>query len=158
MTNLTNLRQTARHKIIERADMVSAGQPGRVHEVAFRHARSWGIRGLDWTVQGPPVHARIDAGRWCVMCEDCGGGEYASLDEPLFWCCSCANVANDHRPRPVVFPDAAERGRIESVLLLRTPPLLPGGQSPRHWRPGQSVTELVAENVAAGDPVPDWSS
>lgn len=149
--DLTNMHRLAQTKIIERRDMASAGQDRTVEAVARRHAKSWRIRSLDWTPAGAPVAAIINAGRWQGLCPDCGGGEYLNVDEPLFWCCSCANVANGHRPRPVLFPDTAAREAIEAVLLERKGPVLPGGQSARNWEPGETVDLLVADNIAHGD-------
>ena len=148
--DLSNMHRLSQEKIIERKDLASAGQDATVEAVARRHAKSWRIRELDWTSSGDPVVAIINSGRWQGLCPDCGGGEYLNLDEPVFWCCSCANVGNGHRPRPVTFPAEAEA--IVAVLLERKGPVLPGGHSPRNWEPGQTVAVLQAENLVQGKP------
>jgi len=153
--DLTAMHQASQQRILQRRDLGAAGQDSTVEAVARRHAKAWRIRDLDWSPAGAPVYARINAGRWQGLCPDCGGGEYLSVDEPVFWCCSCGNVSNGHRPRPVIFPAAEEREFIEAVLLERRGPVLPGGGSPRNWEPGEGLEQLVAENVARGVRVPD---
>ena len=154
--DLTNMHRLSQERILQRRDLTAAGQDGSVEAVARRHARSaWRIRELAWTPAGDPVLAIVNAGRWQGLCPDCGGGEYLNVDEPVFWCCSCANVANGHHPRAVVFPAEEERADIEAVLLERKAPVLPGGASPRNWEPGATVDRLVAENLERGDRVPD---
>lgn len=153
-TNLSNLYRVAQRKILERADLADAGQDATVEAVARRHARKWRIRDLVWEPAGEPIAAIINAGRWQGLCPDCGGGEYLNLGEPLFWCCSCANVGNGHQPRPVTFPDDVERAAIVAVLLERKAPVLPGAASPRNWEPGTTVAHLEAENAVQGDRLP----
>ena len=152
--NLSNLRKAADGKILERKDLVHANHPGTVREQAERAARKWEVALDDWTPTGEPVVAFVNAGRWCGRCE-CGGAEYLNVHEPVFWCCSCFNIANDHRPRPVEFPDEDTRDRVAAVLLHRQGPVLPGGPSPRNWHPHhETVEDLVRQNLERGDPVP----
>lgn len=68
--------------------------------------------------RGAPVLARIELGRWIADCE-CGGAEFVDPDEPIFFCFSCGNRANDNVPRPVTFPPPAERQVIEQLVLQR---------------------------------------
>ena len=63
-------------------------------------------------------------------------------------------MAIGHRPRPVLFPPAAERDAVAAVLLLRPAPVLPGARSPRNWQPGETVEQLMADNLLHGDAVP----
>jgi len=60
-----------------------------------------------------PVMARIDFGRWIADCE-CGGAEYVSPEDPIFFCFSCGNTQYHGAIRPVVFP--AKRDEIESAI------------------------------------------
>lgn len=60
-----------------------------------------------------PVVARLDFRRWVADCE-CGGAEYVSPDEPLFFCQSCGNSGNHGQLRPVVFPE--RRDEIEAAV------------------------------------------
>lgn len=68
--------------------------------------------------RGAPVLARIELGQWIADCE-CGGAEFVDPDEPIFFCFSCGNRANDNVPRPVTFPPPAERQIIERLVLER---------------------------------------
>ena len=68
--------------------------------------------------EGRPVKARIDFGRWIADCE-CGGAEYITPEEPIFFCQSCGNLASDGKLRPVDFPPEEERKEIERLLLER---------------------------------------
>jgi len=61
------------------------------------------------------VTARIDHGRWIADCE-CKGAEYVDPDEPVFFCLSCLNAANGGKLRPVKFPPAKVRAKIEAGL------------------------------------------
>jgi hypothetical protein len=112
-------------------------------------------------IEGEPVKARVDAGRWIADCE-CGGAEYADPDEPIFWCFSCGNVGAGGLMRAVVFPK--DRKRIEQLLLAR-PVVLRGGKGaleqamravpvklPRAWEPGVTAKQLTADNKSAGLP------
>ena len=75
------------------------------------------IKDLD-KPRGAAVLARIELGQWIADCE-CGGAEYVDPDEPIFFCFSCGNRANDNVPRPVTFPSPAEREIIERLVLER---------------------------------------
>ena len=96
----------------------------------------------------PPVHARVEQGRWLGDCE-CGGAMLLIKGAP-FMCGSCFNAANGHRYRPVMWPD--DITAIEDVLLARPEP------GTRGWAPvdvvvggntravAQTLDELVTEN------------
>jgi hypothetical protein len=110
-------------------------------------------------VQGDPVRARIDFGRWIADCE-CGGAEYVDPEELIFYCFSCGNRRNGGHARPVSFPpnrdeietivlerpvdDARGRNKVERALLAK--PLAPGLS--RSWNPGETLGELRAQNKA----------
>lgn len=115
------------------------------------------------TVSGEAVPAQVNRGRWVAICPDCGNVEYVCPDTPIFYCLSCGNQ-NSVAAKPVLFPAADERGRIEAVLLAR--PVVAGrGQNAielalssraalkgllRNWEPGVSVETLEAENAERG--------
>lgn len=88
-----------------------------------------------------PFEARVDHGRWIVDCPDCSGAEFALDSLPVFFCCSCRNVAVDGRRRPVALPSG--RTEIEAALLVR--PI-----ENRNWRPGETIEHLLAENAEHG--------
>ncbi len=96
--------------------------------------------------QGPALPARVNWNRWIVECPDCHNAEFGWADEPIFMCTHCWNAAVGGRWRRVVFPDGAERGRIEAALLAR--PVV----NNRNWEPGESVGRLRAENRRHGLP------
>jgi hypothetical protein len=97
-----------------------------------------------------PLDVEVNAGLWIWRCP-CGlgsvddppiGGGIAFAATPLGWCARCQNVETVGRWRPLRFPP--ERLEIERVLAARPDP------STRNWWPGETVGELVAENVAHG--------
>jgi len=83
-----------------------------------------------------PIAAQIRGNAWVIQCE-CGAGNATDPQWQIACCFACGAVH-----RQVVFPkDAAA---IEKVLLER-----PKVQN-RHWMPGETVDDLIAENVAHG--------
>lgn len=125
------------------------------------------IEGIDKPM-GAPVYARIWQGAWIADCE-CRGAEFVDPEEKIFFCFSCANRSNGHRPRPVVFPEDWQE--IERLLLERpvddtagltdleragmARPLIAietaGGTAAltRSWRPGETVADLKGQQDAA---------
>ena len=116
-------------------------------------------------IRGEAVEAEINYGRWIALCPDCGGAEYVSPDEQIFYCFSCGNIANAGNGRPVKFP--ADRQAIEAAILERpviernganrierallAAPVLP--MLSRSWKPGESVSDLrmqAAEVIRRG--------
>lgn len=114
---------------------------------------------------GKAVGAEINHGRWIAICPDCGGAEYVSPDEQIFYCFSCGNAGNAGNGRPVKFP--ADRKAIEAAVLERpvierrgtnkierallAEPVLP--MLSRSWKPGETVSELrmqAAEAIKRG--------
>ena len=120
--------------------------------------------GCQWTgnVEGDPVDAFVDYGRWLAQCDGCGGLEYVTPTDPIFFCHSCGNLTNNRAARPVVFPDDDERQAIEAALLERgiTAGLaiaptdqirlsVPDTQGlSRSWQPGETVNDLRVQASA----------
>ncbi len=90
-----------------------------------------------------PIAARVDANRWLVDCE-CGN---CCATDPAWAVACCYDCGAIHRT--VVFPDDEMRELFESVLVERWRPM------DRGWAPGETLVDLVAENVSIGADVPD---
>ena len=121
----------------------------------------------DSEVVGKPVNAEINWGQWIAKCE-CGGAEAVDPDEPIFYCFSCGNYANHGKPRPVIFPDQKERGKIEREILKRPVKISRGTHMierlttaepqvfdmvdgklmplSRSWVPGETAKDIVKQN------------
>lgn len=101
-----------------------------------------------------PLLAQIRHGYWLASCP-CGArgvpapGGVVWLRLPLVWCVRCENDSVGGRWRPVWLPPPAERTAIEAVLALRPHP------EDRNWESGETLADLIAQNRAHGDPVPD---
>ncbi len=99
-----------------------------------------------------PMVATVNHGYWIARCEcrtpgDVSPGCIVWLDRPWGWCVRCDNAAAGGYWRPVVLPP--DRAAIEAVLVLRP------DVATRNWLPGETVGDLVAENIANGVPVPE---
>jgi hypothetical protein len=114
-------------------------------KTSMRHGKPWNKK-----TGGKPVEARLDFGRWLADCE-CGGAEYVSHTEPVFYCMSCGNAQYGGAARPVVFPK--NREQIEVLVLerpvigndpIRQKPVIPGLS--RSWNPGETLKELRKQN------------
>ncbi len=119
---------------------------------------------IDCEPVGKPVYAQVDFGQWVAVCPVCGGGETVMLEEPIFYCFSCANFENHGKPRTVIFPSEKEMKDIEKILLERPVVIKRGahaiervlnaeptiidkyGVLSRNWTPDQSVKDLRKEN------------
>jgi len=86
-------------------------------------------------IDGKPLCAYVNHGRWVVKCE-CGGAEKA-WNEGYFMCQSCFNTFHGHKYRLSIFPE--HRGQIEKLLIDR--PLVN-----RNWKVGETLGQLLAEN------------
>lgn len=87
------------------------------------------------------VNVYVNEGRWVVDCPDCAGAQLAARTDRRFMCNECANVTIQGKWRPVVWPQ--EESGIEQALASRPP-------RNAHWRPGETVTDLIAENARNG--------
>jgi hypothetical protein len=102
-----------------------------------------------------PLVARVNHGQWIASC-DCGApadkiptpGGVVFFDRPLVWCVRCRNGGTGRGWRPVTVPSSDLRTAVEAVLVLR-PDL-----ATRNWTPGETVAQLIVENVAHGVSVP----
>jgi hypothetical protein len=151
----------------------------RILRIRERLHKNNGIRltiaEADKAPSGKAVRAEINFGQWIAVCE-CGGAEFVDPDEPLFFCFSCGNRANESRIRPVTFPPKSERELIERLVLERPVDDLrgmtdlerahqaraliyqqveteAGGASvalplTRCWTPDESLQELTLQNIA----------
>lgn len=90
-----------------------------------------------------PVEGRIDANRWLV---DCVCGNCCATDPTwgIACCYACGAIY-----RSVTFPANEERQQVESLLVERKDLM------DRAWAPGETLVDLVAENVSIGADVPD---
>jgi hypothetical protein len=101
-----------------------------------------------------PLLGRVNGGNWIASC-DCGGrglpapGGVVFVETPLVWCLRCLNGGTGRGWRPVVVPREGEREQIERILLCRP------NVADQNWEPAESVADLLAQNVAHGDPVPE---
>lgn len=124
------------------------------------------IKGIEQPGRGAPVRAYIHQGQWLAECE-CGGHEFVDPQDPVFFCWSCVNRANDSYLRPVEFP--AEWQLIEAAILARPVNDIKGatdleraglaqpaivikssqGEFPlvRSWKPEESLDELLKQNA-----------
>jgi hypothetical protein len=107
-------------------------------------------RGFNPTIE---AFARVEASRWIVDCplpdparddEPCNGAQFASKDDRRTWCCDCRNAAVGGQWLAVVFPDDSMLRAIERTLGKRP------RRTNRNWSPGESRTQLAAENRAMG--------
>lgn len=143
-------------------------------EIHQQHGAAITIKDIDKPA-GAPVYARIWQGSWIADCDVCNGAIFVDPGEPFFFCFGCANRANDHRPRPVIFPE--EREEIERLILERpvndTAGLddldragmsravlgveVDGDVKPltRSWRPGETAKDLKAQQ---SDAIKKWKS
>lgn len=87
------------------------------------------------------IAAYVNHGRWVVECPDCAGAQMACPDDRRFMCNNCANALNGGFWRLVAWPK--DRDKIEA--LLRPRPI-----ENQHWRPGETVVDLKAENKLMG--------
>lgn len=97
--------------------------------------------------EAEPVFARVNHGLWIADCP-CKGSMAVWLPETTddgqqttswFWCSSCANADLKGALRPVVFPEALKRARIEQALAHR--PI-----ANQNWFPGELIGALRNEN------------
>ncbi|MEA2703909.1 MAG: hypothetical protein QOD63_1854 [Actinomycetota bacterium] len=96
---------------------------------------------------GVALPAQVKDGQWVVRCDGCRNAQFTARAEPRFFCVRCLNSTHGGQWVAVAWPVDSEKG--EAVLLAR--PLF---QS-RNWLAGETLADLVAENRAHRDPVPE---
>lgn len=97
-----------------------------------------GLQSLRVYENDAPVLAYITLGIWRMRCV-CGEAPSTHPDWRLACCAGCGAIYAN-----VVFP--SDRAELEAVLLKRP------RVRDRNWLAGWSVADLVAQNVAHGDP------
>ena len=89
-----------------------------------------------WDVGGEAITAFVINSSWAIQCPVCKELFVAQIGEP-FPCPNCGSAA-----RNVIFPE--NKDAIEVVLLARPDPRT------RAWVPGETVDDLIAENIQHG--------
>lgn len=122
-------------------------------------------RGWDGsTVEGEPVLAFINHGRWLARCKVCANPIYVSWQTPIVYCPECGNGGSTSawsvefpvnreeieaalvaRPVEISNPSKLIRNDVEWAFNARA--VLPG--LGRNWLPGETVEQLMAENTEA---------
>lgn len=101
-----------------------------------------------------PLVACVNGGNWIARC-DCGGrgvpspGGIVFAETPVVFCLRCLNGGTGRGWRPVLLPLPGLRAEIERVLVCRP------HAGDQNWEPGETVADLIAQNVEHGDPVPE---
>lgn len=99
-----------------------------------------------------PMVARINHGIWIASC-DCGvpgvpsPGCVVWMDVPLGFCVRCLNRGWGGGWRPIILPGLLVREGIEEVLDFRP------RREDQNWEPGESIDDLIRQNLDQGDPV-----
>jgi len=83
--------------------------------------------------EGGTVKAELNHGRWIAECP-CNGAEFVEPGKPMI-CGSCGAVHKVEFPR--------NRPKLEGLLVGRP-------VANQNWKPGESATDLEAENVLHG--------
>ena len=133
-------------------------------------ARGWPVRMPEGIAEDRPIPAEVYphevagggrwVARWLTVCDleivagktqpprVCGGAGMADLIDRRAFCLQCYNASIGGRWRPVIAPDPMTLQVGEAILEARHP-------ADAGWAPGQSLADLVAENLELGYPVPD---
>lgn len=107
--------------------------------------------------KGIPVEAFLDFQRWCARCE-CGGSEYVTPGEDIFYCFSCGNQSTGGYARKVKFP--GNRIAIEETVMERPVKVVRGtdfisramsaiASIPRSWTPDITLTQARKDTAKA---------
>lgn len=125
----------ARHQIAVRN---AGGYRGYIEAAV---ASRWMGRAPSFDAVAGTIPAEIIRSNWVVQCPVCRGVVFAPEDD-VFFCPDCMMAFNDGRAMWIAFPE--ERAEIERLLLLRPNP------NNRNWLFGETVEQLVAENLEHG--------
>lgn len=117
------------HRIHDRRDMYDKATEGEADAFVATVVARKGLKVFD----AGNALAYVNDGRWVVDCTECNSGIAASPGQSPLVCIECG-------ARFVVsYPGQALRRGIESTLLKRH-------WKNRHWRPGETLAQLAAEN------------
>jgi hypothetical protein len=78
----------------------------------------------------------VNHGRWVGLCPECRAGVTTGKRWPEARCFGCGAIFDQ-----VLWPEALEA--LEALLLERLP-------KNRHWKTGESLEQLLADNIAHG--------
>jgi hypothetical protein len=94
-------------------------------------------------LDGPPLYAHVNHGRWLVECDDpgCRDAQFASESDPRFFCVNCHNRATGGAWRPVVW--AGDPGQVERDLAARP-------EEARNWYPSDGKGNPLGKAPAWG--------
>lgn len=106
-------------------------------------ARGMGRKGAEGVDEGNPVYAFANHGRWMAQCPFCKSAQVAFEADRRFLCAECGNGESGGKALPVVWPDDRARLRIEAALAPRP-------RDNRNWVPGETASQLEAENRLHG--------
>ncbi|MEU0716845.1 hypothetical protein ABZ498_06640 [Streptomyces lavendulocolor] len=104
---------------------------------------------------GPPLIARVDAGRWVAQCPQCASAQVVTPDDPRMWCVECqpdgwATVRFPEDPASVETEVAALPSR-ERFWWAEDDP---AWNRPRRRRPRTAKTQAVAAHQDSIPPPP----
>jgi hypothetical protein len=108
--------------------------------VATRRRKIRGLAGLHVYETNVPVEAYVTMGIWRMRCV-CGEAPSTHPTMRLACCAGCGAIYVN-----VIFPSDEERAAIEAVLVKRR------RVRDRNWLRDWSVEDLIAQNIAHGDP------
>lgn len=113
------------------------------------------------SIEGEPVLAFVNNGRWLARCKVCSNPVYVSPTKPILYCPECGNGGSKsawgvefpldrekieaellRRPMELADPNRLVRNEIEEAFNSR--PVIAG--LTRAWRPGITVETLAKEN------------
>jgi hypothetical protein len=82
----------------------------------------------------------VNQGRWMASCPfGCGEAQVTSETDHRWYCTTCSNFGGGGKWVPTIWPD--NQADIETALVVR-PPVF------QNWVPGETVEQLLAENLA----------
>lgn len=127
--------------------LLTAMYPGKVNPPPLSHV----------VMTASPLYARVNHGHWIYSCEcgmrgtpSPGGVVFFDGDGALLgWCPRCGNQATGHGWRRIQAPEAPLRASIEAILMCRR------RIQDRNWEPNETIEDLLAQNRAHNDPVPE---
>jgi len=83
-----------------------------------------------------PLFARVGHGRWIVDCPNCNNVEFA-FEDGLFFCSQCGK---EETRQVILSPKCKQIEEILGKRLIKN----------RHWKPAETIENLIAENIEHG--------